>query len=159
MSLNRLNLLKKLDLLDTLKINYDTIVVVPDILGVWAQIDFDEHYPFTKNSLDSISKIRILIQQKTISDYDLYNYGLYICSVAADILDYPKEDLNIRFKELPIYSKKDLKITSKDIIESLNIEPSNKIKDIFNDLVLNVLNKSLINERDILIKYIQDKWK
>ena len=62
-------------------------------------------------------------------------------------------------KDLWISSKKDLKITSKDIIESLNIEPSNKIKDIFNDLVLNVLNKSLINERDILIKYIQDKWK
>lgn len=158
-ALNGLNLLKKLDLLDTLKINYDTIVVVPDILGVWAQISFDEHYPFTKNSLDSISKIRILIQQKMISDYDLYNYGLYICSVAADILNYPKEDLNIRFKELPIYSKKDLKISSKDIIESLNIEPSNKIKEIFNDLVLNVINKNLVNERDILIKYIQDKWK
>ncbi len=157
-ALNGLNLLKKLDLLDTLKINYDNIVVVPDILGIWAQITYDERYPFTRNSRESIKKIRKLLIQGNITDYDLYTYGLYICSVAADVLNYSKEELNVRYKKLPIYSQKDLVINSHDIIEILKIEPSNKIKDIFNDLVINVLNGSLLNDKDVLIKYIQRKW-
>lgn len=154
-----LNLLKKLDLLDTLKINYDNIVVVPDILGIWAQIDYDDNYPFTRNSKDVINKIRCLMKQGTITDYDLYNYGLYVCSVCADIFNYSKEDLNIRYKNLPIYSKKDLLISSYDIINCLNIEPSDKIKDIFNDLIINVINGNLENNKEVLIKYVVDKWK
>ena len=49
-----LNLLKELDLLDTLDIDYDKIVNVPDLLGVWAQINFSSKYPFTKNNLNVI---------------------------------------------------------------------------------------------------------
>ena len=64
-----------------------------------------------------------------------------------------------QYKELPIYSMKDIKITGDDIIKILGIEPGEKIKQILADIEINILDGTLINEYDILKTYINNNWR
>ncbi len=154
-----LDKLKELDLLSVLEINYDKLVLVPDLLGIWAQIDFSNHYPFTKNNLNIIKKIRSILNYGKINNITLYKEGLYICLVAGEILGYDKIEINELYHNLPIKNNKELCINSLDIINILGISPSPKIKIIYNDILINVLDNKLVNNYDNIKEYILNKWK
>jgi tRNA nucleotidyltransferase (CCA-adding enzyme) len=154
-----INLLKELELLDVLDINYDRITIVPDILGIWSQISFSDRYPFTKSSLNTIKEIRKILDMGEVTNETLYKEGLYISVVAGQILGITKEEINKRFNDLVIHSKEELAINSKDIIEILNINPSNKIKFIYDDVLSKVLNNIIGNNYDEIKKYLLMNWK
>ncbi|MDD2208017.1 MAG: hypothetical protein PHG03_00860 [Bacilli bacterium] len=154
-----LKLLKDLDLLKALGINYDYVKVVPDILGIWAQIDFDEKYPFTKNSLDVITKVRKIIKKGKIDKITLYENDLYVLTVAGEVIGYDRKKITKQYASLPIKSLKDLKISADEILEILNIKPSKELKIIYEDLVTKVISGELKNNNAILKKYILNKWK
>ncbi len=156
---NGLNLLKELNLLDALEINYDNIVAVPDLLGIWAQISFGDKYPFSKNNLRVITKIRKIVNNGTINAYTLFNEDLYVVTVAAKILKIDNDKINEITKNMRLKSKKDLVITGKDIIDILNEEPSNKVKIIYNDIIVKVLNGELENNFNDIKNYILKVWK
>ena len=94
-ALKGLNILKELDLLDVLSIKYDNIIVIPDLLGIWAQITFDEKYPFSKNNLQLIKKIRKIISYGKITNKMLFEEDSYIIMVSAQILNYDQTEINI----------------------------------------------------------------
>ncbi len=154
-----LKLIKELDLLWALEIDYDKIIEVPDLLGIWAQINFSEKYPFTKNNLNIIKRIRNIINIGEINNYTLFKEGLYISTVAGEILGYDKRALNEEYQNLVIKSTKDLKINNKDIIDILNINPTFKIKIIYDDILKKVLNRKIDNDYNIIKKYIITNWK
>lgn len=153
-----LSLLKKYRILDLLNISYnDDITFVNDICGMWAQINFSSNFAFTKVELSNIINIRQIIEDEYITNRTLYNYGLYISLVSADILNMNKKDIVKRYNKLSIKSIKDLDISSKEIIELLNIEPSKIIKDIKEELINNILDNKLKNKNSELRKYILKK--
>lgn len=154
-----LKLLRDLDLLAVLGLNYYKVVPVPDILGIWAQIDFDQRYPFTKSSLEVINQIRKIIKKTKIDKITLYENSLYVLIVAGEIIGYNRKEITKMNAELPIKSVKDLKISTKDILKILEIEPSCKLKEIYEDLVFKVINLELKNNSSVLRKYIINKWK
>lgn len=154
-----LNLLKKYDLLDVLEIKYDKIVPVPDILGIWAQIDFSSKYQFNKSTMDIIKKIKKIINNKKIDKYVLlFEEDLYTSLVAGEILGYTKEEINKIYYDMPIHKIKDLKINYQDISSLLNTNISSKIKQIYDEIVIKVLNKELKNNKRIIKKYIIKNW-
>ena len=71
----------------------------------------------------------------------------------------PRKIIVDKYNELPIKSQKDIDITGQEILEFLNILPSKIVKEIFVDLENKILSNSLINEKDILKKYIISKYK
>ncbi|MDD2504722.1 MAG: nucleotidyltransferase [Bacilli bacterium] len=154
-----LKLLKELDLLEYLGINYSYVNAVPDILGVWAQIDFDEKYPFTKSSLDVIKKIRKIISTGKINKITLFKNDLYVLIVAGEILGYSRKEITRMYSNLPIKNIEDIKIKSTEILKLLNIKPSKKLGLIYEDLVIKILNLELKNNNTFLKKYILNKWK
>lgn len=154
-----LNLLKELNLLDVLNINYDNIVVVSDLLGIWAQIDFSDKYQFTKSSLNTISLIRKIVLSGSVTNYNLLCDGLYVCMVAGQILGLSKEDINRRFNELKLKKVNDLCIKQIDIINILMCEPSSRIKLIYNDVLKKVLDCELDNNLEDIKNYILNNWK
>lgn len=157
--LNGLKLLKELDLLDVLGISYDKIVNVPDLLGIWAQVNFSEKYPFTKNNLNSIKKIRNILNEGVITNYTLYRDGLYISLVAGEILGYSSKKISKLYHGLIITSDKELAIKPNDIVKILAIKPSAIIKVIFNNVLIKVLDKELPNSYEDIKRYIIDNWK
>ena len=156
-----LDYLKRLKLTTYMGIDYDKVKKVSDICGMYSQIKFTKEYPFTNEEKDNIDKINELVKKGTIDKYSLIEYGLYICSVAGDILGYKKKDIIKMDKELPIKSKKDIAITGHDICEILGCEPSKEIGLVYNELFVQIVEGFIKNEELEIKNYIKNnrkKW-
>jgi tRNA nucleotidyltransferase/poly(A) polymerase len=155
-----LKYLKELKLEDVLEISIpDEVDDSEDPLCIWSQLDFSNDYPFTKNELNNISDIKSVVSYGIIDNIILYRYGLYICQLAGDILNISDSYISELYKELPIYSSKDIDISGDEIIELLGIEPSGIIKDIYRDLETVILNNKINNNKEDIKKYILDNWR
>ena len=154
-----LKILKDLKLLSTLEINYDKIIEVRDLLGIWAQLEFSSNYPFTKNNLAIINSIRRIIKAKEISNKTLFKEGLYVNLIAGEILGINKHIINERYAKLPIYSNQDLMVDSNDIMNILDLEPSSTLRVINEDLINKILDNKLHNNYEDIKDYLLKNWK
>lgn len=158
--LSGIELIKKLNLCDVLEIKIENpITETMDSLGIWAQIEFSKEYPFTNIEKENIDNIKKIINYGIIDNIVLYEYGLYTSIIAGEILGFNRSYISDIYKNLPIYSVKDIRINGDDIIEILGIDPSSKVKDIIYDIEINILNNILENNYDTLKKYILDNWR
>ncbi|MBR1417192.1 MAG: hypothetical protein IJ572_05175 [Bacilli bacterium] len=148
-----LDFMKKLNVLKLLNISYDNIVYVDDLLGMYAQLNLDDNYPFTKEEKRNIEIVKAIVKSKKINNITLFNYGLYLSIVAGKIMQIDPEEIITINNNLPIKEKKDLKISYNDIVTILNIN-STIVKNIMNDIINKVLLNELNNDKEELILYI-----
>ena len=154
------NLLIELNLTNALDLNkLSNIVLCTDLLGIWAQLEVDDIYPFTKYEKNEMKKLRELLKVENISNYELYKYGLYLCTVYADIKCISKRKINTMYQDLIITSRKEINITGIEISNILEKKPGEYIKEIMNDIEINILNNKLSNDNQVLKKYIIEKYK
>ena len=152
-------LLIELNLTNALDINkLNNIVLCTDLLGIWCQLEVEDIYPFTKYEKSQIKLLRELLKYNKIDNYALYKYGLYLCTVYADIKGLSKRKLNTKYSELPITSRKDIEISGEEISQILGKTPGPYIKDIMEDLEKNILNSKLTNNNIELKEYILKKY-
>ena len=137
--------------------NLKDIKLCNDIIGIWAQLDVTDIYPFTKLELENISKIKELLNYKEIDEYTLYQYGLYLSSVVYDIKGKDKVILNEMYRNLPIYNSKEIDITPLEISMILNMQPGSYLKYIISDLEKQIVYGNIENKKEIISKYILDK--
>ena len=150
-----ISLLKELELDNELEIyNLDKINLNLDIVGVWALLDPNDKYPFSKNEKELIHKIREALEKDNLSNEVLYNYGLYINSVAGAIKGIDKKKITKKFENLPITNKSDIDITSKEIMQLLKKSGGVYLKEIYNDLTNLILSEKLENNNEVLKDYI-----
>lgn len=152
--LKGIELLNKFNMLEILGISFGKIVKVYDLVGMWAQLNLKEDFPFTKEDRNNIIKIKEIVKGGEITKNTLFNYGLYLSSVAGDILKIDKIVINKLYKSLPIYSVKDLCLKSSEIKKFLNIEDGKILGNITNDLVLKILNGDLKNNKKSVYQYL-----
>ena len=151
-------LLIELNLVNSLDINkLNSIILCPDLLGIWCQLEVDDIYPFTKYEKQQMKQLRELLQYDEIDNYLLYKYGLYLCTVYSDIKGLSKRKLNTKYQNLPITSRKDIQINGHEISNLLKREPGKYIKEIMEDLELNILNGKLNNNYEEIKEYIIKK--
>ena len=55
--------------------NLKNITPCDDLIGIWAQINVDDIYPFTKVEKHQMKKIRELLNLEVDDPYNLYTYG------------------------------------------------------------------------------------
>ena len=151
--LNKYKLTKELEIS-----NLNGIQKTSDVLGMWAQINFSDNYPFSKLESETIKQIRELILYGKIDIYALYKYGNYITLTVSEILGIDKKIILNMYDNLTIYSKDDIKISVMEISNLLNIEPSKKVKDIINDIEYKILYSELENNKNKLKKYVIDTY-
>ena len=144
------------NILDLNKLN--NIVLCTDLLGIWTQLEVDDIYPFTKYEKSRMKLLRELLKEETINNYSLYKYGLYLCTVYADIKGISKRKINTMYQSLPIYTPKDINITGSDISKIMNKKPGEYIKEIIRDLEINILNNKLNNTYEEIERYIKQKY-
>ncbi len=153
-------LLIELNLTNVLNLpKLNNIVLCTDLLGIWCQLEVDDIYPFTKVEKEQMKELRVLLKQDSIDNYSLYKYGLYLCTVYADIKGISKRKLNSDYHNLKITSKKDICVSGGDIIKILNRKPGKYIKDIIEDLEKSILNDKLDNNYEEIKKYILNNYK
>lgn len=155
-----------INLIRELKLENDLDILIPDnivesinSIGTWAQIEVKGDYPFSNQEKDMIDKIKKILGYGIIDNIVLYEYGLYPSIIASDILGFNRNYISDLYKNLPIYSSKDIEINGDEIIDLLKIEPGSIIKDIIRDIELNILNGNLENKKEILKEYIRKNWR
>ena len=150
-----ISLLKELELDKELEIyNLDEINLNVDIIGIWALLDTSDKYPFSKSEKELIHKIREAMDEDNLSNEVLYQYGLYVNSIAGVLKGIDKKKITTKYEKLPITNKKDINITSKEIMETLNKKSGIYIKEIYNDLINLILNEKIENDNEVIKEYI-----
>lgn len=163
MSPNRkkgIDLLVNLSIDDALKLrNLSQITLCDDLIGIWAQLDVDDIYPFTKVEKEQMKEIRSLLKKDINDEYNLYKAGLYISTVVYQIKKKDITTLNKIYHDLPIKSRKDININGQDISNLLNLRPGIYIKEIMNDIEKKIINHELNNTKEDLTNYIEKHYK
>ena len=137
--------------------NLDKVVLDSDLLGVWASIDFASGYQFSSIEREQITRIKEVVKSG-ISKYTLYKYGLYVNQEAAVILGQDKSWVASIYENLPITTRKDINITSEDIMRSLNRKPGAYMKEIIEEITIKILNGELNNDNNVLINYVVSNY-
>ncbi len=142
-----------------LELDFSHCIYNSDLMGIWSTIEINGQYPFTKNEQDLINKIKEVRQLNNLDNEVLYKYGLYVNLVAGDMKGIDRKLIAKKYDNLPIKTKDDVNITSNQIIGVLEIEPSKKIKEIYEDLINNILCGKVLNNYEDIVNYLTDKYK
>ena len=152
-----LKLLEELGITKILKIeNYEDIVPIKSLEGMYAQIKIGYDLPFTKVEKDNIEKLKKILKEKEITKETIYQYGLYLCLIAADIKSINKKTINKMYKELPIHDKNEINIKAEELMQEFGI-CGKMISTTFEELEHLIINNKLKNKRSEIIKYLKQK--
>lgn len=154
------NTLIKLGLDKELDINnLGDIVLSDSLVGMWAQLDIPiNSYSFSNSEKELINGIRKALKIDNLNSYNLYKYGLYVNSVAGSIKGISRNKITKEYEKLVITSRKDVDITSYDIMNILNIKPGPKINKIYGELEKEILKGTLKNNKEDIINYCLEKF-
>lgn len=139
--------------------NLKNIVLTSSLIGIWAQLDVVDTYPFTKAESYLIKSIRKLDEKDLFDSHILYNNQLIVLKIAAEIRKIDSILIENKYNALPIHSFKDIVIDYQDIENLIQDKNSDKINSIIHDIEHLILSDKIKNERDILIDYVLKKYK
>lgn len=155
-----IKLLVDLKVAEDLKLsNLKDITPCDDLIGIWAQANVDDIYPFSKTEKEQMKKIRELLNLDIKDKYNIYKYGLYTSTVVYQIKKEDSSILSNIYKSLPINSIKDINITASEISSILNKEPGSYIKEILKDIEKEIIYGNIENDTKKLTEYIKNNYK
>lgn len=134
--------------------NLDKVSNFDDLIGIWAQLEVSDAYPFTNNEQELIDNIRKALTMNNLNHRVLYTYGLYVNSIAANIKGVSKRDVTYQYNNLPIKCRSDIVLDGNEISTILGKEPGPYLKEILNDLENKILSLELENDRDKIEEYL-----
>lgn len=149
-----LELMKDTKISEVLEINYDDINYVDDLLGMWAQVKV-LNIPFTNIEKGNIIKITEVLDFGKIDNEILYKYGLYISRVAGKILNIKTTKISKMYNKLPIKSREDIDITSKEISSIVGV--GEVIGETYKIIEKEILNYRLKNKKNEILKYLEKR--
>lgn len=138
--------------------NLTRVKCTSSLIGVWTVLDVLDTYPFSSNERELIMSVKEAMEHNNLDPYNLYKYGLYANSVAGEIKGLDIKNITEAYNNLIIQSKKDIDITSEEIMSLLSREPGSYLKDIYSDIEKEILYRRLSNEKDKIIDYIVSKY-
>lgn len=129
-----------------------------DLMGIWAQLNVDDVYPFTKNEKELMKEIRTVLKLDNLNLLTLYRYGLYVNSVVADIKGIDRKIVAHTYNELSIKCRSDIVINGSDIMKLLNRKSGEYLRQILDDIEEKIVMNELENDKQILEKYILEHY-
>ncbi len=135
------------------KMNY-----VPDLNGMWAQVNLTKQLPFTKMELRQINQIKEILKLNSIHAWTIYQYGLYPTSIAAKIQNQNEDGLKKLYQRMPIHERKDLAISFLEI-KDLTHASNPEVKEMENQLIQAIFEEKVPNDHEKIIEYIKEVMK
>ena len=105
-----------------------------------------------------MANIRAVMTLNNLDPMALYEYGLYVNSVAGEMKGIDKKKITESYNRLTIHSRGDLAVTSEEIMECLQKKPGEYLSDIYEDIEREVLYRRLPNQKQKLLSYIKEKF-
>lgn len=134
--------------------NLGDIVILDSLAGMWALMDIPKNtYIFSNSEKQLIDDIKKALKIDNLDLYNLYKYGLYVNGVAGVIKGLSRNEITSKYQKLIIHSRKDIDITSYDIMDNLGIKPGPEINKIYEKLEKEILNGNLNNKKKSIISY------
>ena len=158
---NGINMLIDLGLDKELEIPNLSKVLDSDVsssIGIWSILNVSDKYPFNKNELELIDNVNKVVELDNLNPSVLYKYGLYVNSVAGKIKKEDIKKITETYNALIIKSRKEIAITSEEIMAILGKEPGEYLKDIYDDIEKEILYNRLKNEKISICEYIKNKY-
>lgn len=128
------------------------------LISVWSILNVVDLYPFNNSEKELIISINQVLTLNNLDPRVLYDYGLYVNSVAGAIKGIDKKKITEAYQNLKIHSKKELKITSEEIMEILKRRPGEYLTNIYQDIENKVLYEELDNQNAVIKEYILEKY-
>ena len=154
-----IELLNSLKLSDHLEIpNLKRIKITPSMIVTWSQLDALDKYNFNAIEKESIRKINEVKDKDLLDNHILYNYGLYICTMAAELNEADKQKINEQYSKIPIKSRLDIALSPIEICELLNKKAGSFLKPLLSDLENEILDGNLNNNKEDIKNYILNKY-
>lgn len=126
------------------------------LISIWSILNVIDIYPFTNTEKDLIHNINEALECDNYDQMTLYKYDLYINQTAGAIKKLDKKKITALYNDLVIHSRKDLEITSDDIMKIYQMPPGEYIKEIYEDIEEKVLYHQLENKHCKLVEYIKN---
>ena len=139
--------------------NLNKVTCTSSLIGVWSILNVVDKYPFNSNEKELIKNINEAFLLNNLDPMALYKYGLYVNSVAGEIKGLDIKNITESYNNLVIQSRRDLDITSDDIMKGLNKGPGSYLKDIYSSIEREVLYRRVKNEKDAIMTYIMNNYK
>lgn len=137
--------------------NLENAVITSSIIGIWAQLNVLNKYNFNAQDHLTIERINAMLSLE-FNTKNVYTYGLYVSSLAAEIKGIERKVITKIHSDLPIRSRADIVLNGDDISAILNKKPGPYIKDIINDLEDKIITLKLQNKETDLKDYILAKY-
>ena len=138
--------------------NLSKVKCTSSLIGVWTVLDVLDKYPFSANERELITACKEALNYNNLDPYTLYRFGLYANSVAGEINGYDIKEITETYNNLIIQAKKDMDITSKDIMDALGRGPGSYLKEIYGDIERQILYGRVVNEKSRILEYICNKY-
>lgn len=135
------------------------VVLLDDLVGVWAQLDVVGLYPFTNNEKSLIKNIQTVLKLNNLNHRVLYQYGLYVNSLAATIKGISKKEVSYQYSTLPIKSRSEIAVDGLEIAQVLDRKPGKYIREIIDDLENKIIDLDLPNDHQVLLDYIAENYR
>ncbi len=149
-------LLKDLDLLDVLGIKNKKIVYVKDLAGLWAQIETSVEYPKEKNLKKREKNIALALKYGKMDMMSLYQNGFYDSRIIGTILHFPVKKLETMMCSLPITSRKDIIMSSKEISQMTNKKGS-ELGILLKELEKKIVLGKVKNTKESIENYLKSR--
>ena len=154
-----IDLIVELGLDKELGLDFRRCVYNTDLMGIWASIDVSHDYPFSKNEKELIDMIREVRELNNLDPKVLFKYGLYVNLIAGSLNGTDRKDIANKYETMPIRNKDEVNISPKQVMDVLNIDPSKKIKEIYDDLINNILCGKVLNNYEDIVDYLVSTYK
>ena len=138
--------------------NLKNIKITPSMIVTWAQLNVLHKYNFNSIEKETILKINEVKDKNILDIHTLYHYGLYTCTMVAELKEIDKKKLNEEFAKMPIRSKLDIALTPIEICQILDKEAGPFLKPIINDIETQILEGKIDNDKLLIADYIKDKY-
>ena len=148
-----LKLLDDLGISKLIDLSYGDVFYTNDLMGMYAQVKVAK-IPFTNNEKSNIIRITEVVKKSVVNYETLFNYGLYINTVAGRILNIDIKKINQMYKKMPIKDRSDIAISGDEIIDILKINPGKVVSEIYSELITEILSGRLKNKKGDIKKYL-----
>lgn len=136
--------------------NLRKVTEFTDLIGVWAQLDVMNIYPFTKNEKVIIRAINSALTEDILDKRVILKYGLYVISIVASIKGISRNVITKKYNDIPIKRVKEIAISVTELCTILEIEPGEVIRTIYRDLFDKIIDNELENDKKVIKNYLTD---
>lgn len=136
--------------------NYENIVPVKNLEGMYAQIRINYDLPFTKVEKENIDNIKKILKESEITKKTIYTYGLYLCLIVAEIKSINKKDINKMYKELQIHSRSEINIKAEDLMQEFGI-CGKMLSTTLDEIESAIIDNKIKNKKSEIIKFLKQK--